>query len=228
MDELTHVYCMPGMGATSLIFEHINLPEKEYEMHWLSWIKPHKKEPIEAYAQRLAENIHHDHVVLIGVSLGGVIVQEMQKFIKVKRIILISTIKTWHELPASMKWAQKTRFYKILPTGLAKHYKKLKKLPLGKRLKKHLEVYERYIGVYDKAYLKWAIAELLNWERKIPFSEVVHIHGDKDHVFPIKNIKDCFVVPKGTHIMIVNRFRWFNENLPDLIASGVLSKGKNA
>src|SRR5690625_1917829 len=201
MNELTHVYCMPGMAATPLIFEHINLPAKEYKIHWLSWIKPKKKEPIEAYAQRLTKSIHHHNVVLIGSSLGGLIVQEMQKFIKVKRIILISTIKTWYELPASMKWAQKTRFYKVLPTGLAKHYKKLKTLPLGKRFKKRLEVYERYIGVYDKPYLKWAIAEILNWERKVPLSKAVHIHGDKDHVFPIKNIKDCFVVPGGTHIM---------------------------
>jgi hypothetical protein len=46
---------------------------------------------------------------------------------------------------------------------------------------------------------------------------VIHIHGDMDDVFPIKYIKECTVVEGGTHIMILNKYRWFNANLGAII-----------
>jgi hypothetical protein len=66
-------------------------------------------------------------------------------------------------------------------------------------------------------YLDWAIENVLLWQRNIPDEKVIHIHGDEDMVFPISNIKNCIVVKGGTHIMIVNKYKWLNENLPNLI-----------
>ncbi|MFT7428963.1 MAG: hypothetical protein ACI9IZ_001458, partial [Nonlabens sp.] len=41
---MKHVYLMPGMAASSLIFEHIKLPENDFTLHYLEWIIPHKQE----------------------------------------------------------------------------------------------------------------------------------------------------------------------------------------
>ena len=65
--------------------------------------------------------------------------------------------------------------------------------------------------------MDWAIETILCWKQKEVNEAVVHIHGDADEVFPIKNIEKCIVVKGGTHIMIVNKFKWLNENLPKLI-----------
>lgn len=223
---LIHVYCMPGTAAKPTIFEHIKLPKDQFEIHWLSWKMPKKKEPVEAYAKRMCEDVKHDNVVLIGVSFGGVIVQEMQKFISVKRLVLISTVKTKYEIPMRMKIARNTKLYKILPTGLAKYFGKFEKYPLGKYIKNRLHIYNRYMGVSDKRYLDWAFEEMLLWDRETPLPNIVHIHGDNDIVFPIENIKSCIVVKGGTHLMIINRFRWFNQHLPGLILLGKLSQEK--
>src|SRR5699024_4362584 len=112
--EIIHVYCMPGMSAKPDIFEYINLPTGRFEVHWLSWITPLKKEPIEAYSERVCAGVEHNNVVLIGVSLGGVVVQEMQKFIPVRALVLISTVKTKNEIPAYMNFARRTKLYKLL------------------------------------------------------------------------------------------------------------------
>ena len=48
-------------------------------------------------------------------------------------------------------------------------------------------------------------------------SKVVHIHGDADEVFPIQHIKKCVVVKGGTHVMILSKYKWLNENLPAII-----------
>ena len=29
--------------------------------------------------------------------------------------------------------------------------------------------------------------------------------------------RNCIVIKGGTHIMIINKYKWFNENLPKLI-----------
>jgi hypothetical protein len=46
---------------------------------------------------------------------------------------------------------------------------------------------------------------------------LVHIHGDKDAVFPYTYIGACIRVPGGTHTMIIHRYKWFNERLPAII-----------
>lgn len=216
-ESVIHVYCMPGMAANPSIFEHIRLPEERYKIHWLSWIPPKNNEPISDYARRICENVNHENVILIGVSLGGVIVQEMKKFIKVRLLILISTIKTKYELPGFMRFGRKTKLYKLLPLGLAGYYDQLVKLPVGKKTKSRIKLYKNYIGVVDKPYLKWSIDQILNWNQEEPPSDFIHIHGDKDHLFPIKYIEQPVVLKGGTHIMIINRFRWFNDHLPQLI-----------
>ncbi|HLS30441.1 MAG TPA: alpha/beta hydrolase [Flavobacteriaceae bacterium] len=220
--ELIHVYCMPGMSAKPNIFEFIELPEDKYRIHWLSWIPPENKEPIEAYSKRIAEKVVHQNVILIGVSLGGVVIQEMQKFIKVKQLILISSIKTKYELPGFMKFSKKFKLYKLLPTGLAKHYGLLYKLPIGRKTKRRLKLYDHYLGFFDKAYINWGIDQLLNWDREEPLPKIIHIHGDRDKMFPIKYIDNCVVLKGGSHVMIITRYRWFNKHLPSLIEEQLL------
>jgi len=217
---MTHVYFMPGMAADPSIFEHIKLSEKEYKVHWLQWKIPYDNECMHAYITRMLEDVVHANPVLIGVSFGGVIVQEMAKLIPVKRLILISTVKTWHELPSRMKLARKTGLYKFLPTSLAGKIGLLEKLPVGEFTRKRAHLYKQYLSVSDKKYLDWAIEKMVCWDQEVPLKGTIHIQGDADIVFPIKNIKDCIVVEGGTHIMIINRFRWFNQNLPSLIAEG--------
>ena len=34
---------------------------------------------------------------------------------------------------------------------------------------------------------------------------ITHIHGTNDHVFPIKNIKNCIEIEDGTHSMIITK-----------------------
>ncbi len=208
---------MPGMAASSLIFEHIHLPPNRFEVFKLEWMSPLKGESLVNYARRMSENIHHKNPVLIGVSFGGILIQEMEAFVKPRKLIVISSVKTRGELPRRMKFASRTGAHKLLPTSLATNVELLAKYAFGKAVVKRLELYKKYLTISDKNYVDWAINEIVSWRRKVPISGVVHIHGDKDAVFPIKYIKDCIEVKGGTHIMIINRFKWFNEQLPDLI-----------
>ncbi len=213
-----HVYFMPGMAASSSIFERIHLPTETFEMHLLEWVLPNKNESLKVYAKRMAKNIKHENVILIGVSFGGILVQEMKPFVNTKKVIIISSIKSNAELSRQMKVAKSTKAYKLIPTKLLENIEFLAKFTFGSSiLKQKMKLYEKFLSVRDKVYLDWAIEQIINWNRTEIDNEVIHIHGDADEVFPIKNIKNCISVKGGTHIMIITKYRWFNENLPKIM-----------
>ena len=209
---------MPGLAAGPSIFENIKLPEEQFEMYFLEWFLPIENESIESYALRMTQKITHNNPVLIGVSFGGVLVQEMAKIIKTDKVIIISSVKTNKEFPSRFKIARNTKAYKLIPTQLLADIEKLVKYAFGDNIvAKRLKLYEKYLSVRDKHYLDWAIETILCWNQKEINAAVIHIHGDADEVFPIKHIRKCIVVKGGTHIMILNKFKWMNENLPKLI-----------
>ena len=212
-----HVYFMPGLAASPAIFERIQLPLKTFEIHLLEWQIPQKEESLKSYAKRMASYVKEDQAVLIGVSFGGVLVQEMAEFLKLKKLIIISSVKSNLELPLRMRIVKSTKAYKLVPTTLLQNIEILNKFSFSSAIKSKLKLYEKYLSVRDKTYLEWAIEQMVLWERTAIDENVIHIHGDADEVFPIKNIKNCIAVKGGTHIMILSKYRWMNENLPKII-----------
>jgi alpha/beta superfamily hydrolase len=216
-----HVYCMPGMAASPSIFERIQLPPDSFEIHLLEWLIPEREESIEDYAQRVAKNIRHDNVILIGVSFGGILVQEMKRFVNPKKVIIISSVKSNAELPRRMKIAKTTKAYKLVPTTLLENIDNLAKFTFGSSIiKQRLKLYEKFLSVRNKVYLDWAIEQIINWKRTEADPEVIHIHGDSDEVFPIKHIQNAIIVKGGTHIMILTKYRWLSDNLPKIMLEG--------
>ncbi|WP_339656212.1 alpha/beta hydrolase [uncultured Maribacter sp.] len=217
IDNRIHVYCMPGMAASSAIFEYIELPPDKFELHFLEWTIPTVGISFTEYAQNMCSKIADENIVLLGVSLGGLLVQEMSNFIHVRKVIIVSSVKTRYELPKRMLFARYTKVHKLLPTGLISNVELLAKYAFGESVAKRLSLYERYLSIRDKSYIDWCIDQLVNWKCVKPCDNIVHIQGENDNVFPISNITDCLMVLNGTHTMIIHRAKWFNENLPTII-----------
>lgn len=211
------IYFMPGLAASSAIFERIVLPDADFEMLLLEWEIPLDNETLPQYAKRMAKKILHPNPVLIGVSFGGILVQEMAKFIDARKVIIISSVKTNLEFPLRMKVAKKTKAYKLIPTNLIANVESLTRFSFGEKINQRLKLYEKFLRVRDKRYLDWAIEQIILWERTVADKSVVHIHGDTDDVFPINQIQNCIVVKGGTHVMILTKYKWLNQNLPKII-----------
>lgn len=211
------IYFMPGLAASSAIFERIKLDKDLYTLYFLEWIIPYDNESLEKYVKRLLLEIKEENPVLVGVSFGGIIIQEMAKFIKVRQLIVISSVVNESEFPLRMIFAKKTKLYYLFPTSLFSNYKYLNYFMRGKRF----EMYKKFLSINDKKYLDWAFKTIINWKSDTNFltDKIIRIHGDADEVFPIKNINltNCYVIPKATHAMIVYKHRWFNKNLPIII-----------
>lgn len=215
--DKTHVYLMPGMAANPTIFENIALPKDKFEQHLLEWFIPEQGMTLSEYAVEMNKNIVHANPVLLGVSFGGMLVQEMAKYIPTKKTIIVSSVKSTSELPKKMIFAKYTKAHKLLPTGLVNNVELLAKYAFGETITKRLKLYEQYLSIRDKHYIDWSLDQIINWDQQNCPELLVHIHGEKDPVFPIGNIKDCITVKNGTHTMIIHRAKWFNEHLPTII-----------
>lgn len=211
------VYFMPGLAASSSIFERIKLDENIFEMFLLEWEIPQPKELLTDYALRISKNIKHENPVLIGVSFGGILVQEIAKHIDTRKVIIISSVRSNVEFPRRMKIGKKTKAYKLIPMQLIINIEKLAKFSFGEKVNKRIKLYEKFLSVRDLGYLQWAVESVIRWDRDQIDENVVHIHGDQDDVFPIKYINKCIIVKGGSHIMILNKYKWLNENLPSII-----------
>lgn len=215
--EKISVYFMPGLAANASIFERISLPEDQFDTYFMEWEIPLDNETLSEYAQRISKKVTHENPVLIGVSFGGILVQEMAQFLNPSKIIIISSVKSNLEFPTAFKLAKQTKAYKLIPTSLIENVYNLAKFTFGEKVIKRLKLYQMFLTVRDKKYLDWSIEMIILWDRKKADSNVVHIHGDADEVFPIKYIQNCILVKGGTHIMILTKYKWININLPKII-----------
>ena len=215
--EKIPVYFMPGMAANPKIFENIQLDAAVFDIHYLSWELPHKNESLQSYASRIAQRIRCKSPVLVGVSFGGILVQEIAKIIAVRKIIVISSVKSTRELPKKMLFAKHTNIHKLLPTQLVTNMELVAKFALGDFMQKRIHLYEKYLSVRDPYYIDWSIDQIVNWEQAEAMPNTIHIQGELDNVFPVNYIKDYISIPRGTHSMIIFKYKWFNENLPDIL-----------
>jgi hypothetical protein len=211
-ESTIHVYLMPGMSANSLIFEKIKLSNK-YKLHYLEWINPIKNETLKDYSIRFSKIIVHKNPVLIGVSFGGVLVQEISKIIEVRQTVIISSIKSNKELPNSWKMVKLSKSYKFLPVKWLNDFESLISFVLGPRIKRRVELYRKYLSVRDENYLSWAIKELMEWGQDKPLENIIHIHGSRDMIFSTLYIKNYVEVPDGDHSMILKKADWISEFL---------------
>lgn len=217
-NKKTHIYFVPGLAADKEIFENIKLSETTYNLHVISWLIPSKKETIAQYARRMAAFVTEKNAVLVGVSFGGVVAQEMSSYLKLKKLIIISSIKTKFELPTKFKIAENLKFYKLIPTRLLLISKNYSRFALGPISRKRLKLFQHYLPIRDKLYLDWAIKNMICWNQDKPLPGVYHIHGDNDLVFPIKNIDNVIIIAGGSHIMLLTKGLAVSRKIVDIIS----------
>ncbi len=207
----TIVYFVSGLSTNEKVFSHIKLP-KTFEKKFISWKLPHPGESLSSYSRRMAEEINRKEVfILIGLSFGGVIVQEMNQFVSPEQTIIISSIKSRSEMPVLFRFAARTKLYKLFPVrGLVLYHKILISNSSGKN--------KRYLGYFftylDKRYIRWSIEKIVHWHSTVTVHNLYHIHGEKDIIFPSKNLKGKIdIISNGTHAIILQRAKRINNIL---------------
>jgi hypothetical protein len=207
------IYRISGLGANDKAYKLMRVPEG-FETVYLPWLKPKPKETLENYARRMAEKIDtSEDFILMGLSFGGIIVQEMNRFLNPKLNILISTAKNRKELPSIMKLSAFSNLHKIIPTHFFTSQNGISYLVLRKFYDAKLPDLDEFFEYRDADYIRWSINEIVNWKNNVEMKNYVHFHGDKDLVFPISKIKNAVRIEGGTHLMVLQKAKKLNKLL---------------
>lgn len=198
------IYCISGLGADERAFSKLNI--EAYQLKVIQWLQPLPKETIEEYATRMRAEINEENPVLMGLSFGGMLCIEISKQIPVQKIIIISSVKSYQELPLWMKAVGHLKLNKIAPIrsnhklslSLQNHF-------LGITTKEEKEIVAVSRKKHNTKYVQWAVDKVVNWKNNWQHPAIFHIHGDKDRMFPVKRIKPTYTIKNGGHFMIMNR-----------------------
>jgi len=146
----------------------------------------------------------------------------MNRFIDPKHTFLISSVKDRTEVPRLFRLSARINAHKMIPMRFltSDHifsYMMLRKLYYTKKRDAIDDIFE----FKDAEYLRWSIHKIVNWKHSLAYKEenLTHIHGDKDIVFPLANIKDCEVIKGGTHIMVMQKPRAVSEVINKVLIS---------
>ena len=110
-----------------------------------------------------------------------------------------------------------TKAYKLFPAKFLENLNAYINYFLGDYQSKKLEAYQKYMTVRDATYLHWAIDCVLHWQQDQSEEGIVHIHGTKDEVFPIKHINNCIEIENGTHAMILIKAKLITNQIQKLL-----------
>jgi len=209
MGEKKRIYCISGLGTDEKVFH--NLEIDGYSLEYLPWITHNKNETLRDYSLRMAEQINDSQPVILGLSLGAMIGIEIARHKPVKKLIIISGVKTRRELPPWMRLAGTLQLNKWMPVRSNRITKRYDNKMLGVSSPQEENLADLYRKKLDKSFQAWAINQILNWKNNWYPKETIHIHGENDKLFPVKNISSSIIIKEGTHIMILNKAKEVSE-----------------
>lgn len=199
------------------MFYKIQLP-RGYEPVFLDWLEPLPVEKFSDYAKRFSALIGPDeNFILIGLSFGGMLVSELGKILSPEKIIIISSVACYHELPWYFKLAGKLNLQKIISPAIYKQATLINRF-MGPGDKEMKEIVYDYVKKTDPEFIRWSLNEILHWNQSDRVSGLIHIHGSNDHLLPCRYTRADYVVQKGGHLMVMNKAKDVNKILHDILS----------
>lgn len=213
------IYLIPGVGANDAIFQNLDL--SGYEIVHLKWPKHKKNEHLDTYVKKLLPQIKKDtQPILLGMSFGGIVAIELAKLINPHKVIIVSSIKTYHERPIKLLFLNSLKFHRLVPGKLVVKFRFWMNWLLGKLTSHDFELIETMLRDADIEFNEWAVDQVIHWRNEEVPDNLTHIHGTRDRIFPDFYVKDAIWIKGGTHFMIVNRAKEISKIIRKELASG--------
>lgn len=196
------VYLLPGVGCDARLFERLEL--NGFDVVKLEWPAFHADSTLTSIAQELKAGIDAGGPhALVGVSMGGMVAQELAVLTGPRKVVLISSWTGPKEWPPFVRISARLGLYRTIRDWSMRAAWPLKRL---------VDRRERDIDalLWDMARtqtarkIRFGTQAILRWPGSRWTGPVVRIHGDRDIVTPLRFPVD-HVVKDGQHVMILTR-----------------------
>lgn len=197
------LYLLPGLATDRRLFQRLRLPEGRVKL--LEWPAFHPGMTLEALAGRLREQVQADRPhLLAGVSMGGMVAQELALLTQPRQVVLISSWTGPHEWPTHVRWAARLRPQVLITEGTMRITWPLKRYLLGGRPGEvDRLLYEMALSEGARK-IRWGLDAILRWPGSRWQGPLVRIHGDADRITPLRFPVD-HRIPGAGHVMVLDR-----------------------
>lgn len=224
MNTNSKIYFIPGLATDKTIYKSL-INELDASCEVIEFKELEDNDSLHDYAIKMAEEIDDSHpFVILGTSFGGILAMEIAKIKHPEKIIIISSAKNREELSPIMRLKGASFFVSMVPDKIMKQI-------FNKGFHISTFVKKSYKSIYNEetkamvakstgGFDKWIMKQVSSWDSDYEHQNLLHIHGDKDIVFPIKYIRNCFVIKDGGHPMIINRYEEIGKVITDFLQLG--------
>ena len=205
------VFFISGLGADSRAFNFLNL--SFCQPIFIEWPKHSKIDTLESYAQKIFKSINDEEAIIVGLSFGGMLATEIAKKHPKTKVILISSCKTYKEIPRYLRFWRYIPLYKLHSNRLKKISGLIPSAVLGVKGIEQKKIQRQILFDSDPAFTRWAIGAILHWKNTTVPQNLTHIHGTADNLLPYKYVQAQHTIHGGAHIMIMDKAREISDLL---------------
>ena len=147
------------------------------------------------------------------------IATELNELLNPEKVIIISSAKKRSELPGSYRFQKHIPVYKLVTPGMAKIGARILQPIFEPDRNKEKEIFTSMIKDKDPYFLRRTIKMIVNWDREEAPDDIIHIHGDKDHTIPIRNVEYDYLIIGGSHMMTLTEGAEISDLVNHIIAT---------
>lgn len=210
---------LPGLSASREVYQPqlMRFPDLIVP----DWPKPLRAETLSEYAERFAAILAPiGPCVLGGMSFGGMLAQEMARFLKPQGLILIATVRGPDELPLYAKAGHSMRgLIPWLPVGLLQQLTWFLECPGVRSIFPLRRILARQFRDADRDLFRWSLDQIVRWpDAPVVTCPIWHIHGDRDRVLPASRTSPNRIVPGGGHVLTLTHPSAVNDFIAECLA----------
>lgn len=210
------IYLLPGVGCDARLFDRLSLDGLNVVK--LEWPEFRSDSTLASIAAALRERVDaNEPHALVGVSMGGMVAQELALLTHPERVVLISSWTGPQEWPWLVRMNARLGLHRAIRGWTVRLARPLKRLidPRERSIDELLFAMARRQGA---AHLRYGAAAIMRWQGSTWTGPLVRIHGDKDIVTPLR-FPVHHLVKGGQHVMVLTRAEEVSRLLRHVLAA---------
>lgn len=197
------VYLLPGLGTDRRLFSRLDL--EGLPVHHLEWPDYKRGCTLADVALQLRDQVDADRPhILAGVSMGGMVAQELAALTTPKRVVLISSWTGPHEWPWSTRLGARLQVQRVITEITMRGTWPLKQFLVGKGDKEIDRLLFEMACAEGAHKVRYGLNAIFRWKGSPWKGPLTRIHGETDRVTPLRFPVD-HKIPNGNHSMVIHK-----------------------